>query len=132
YPLKAFTIIIHLIVPHAADVEHYFLGLGEVQSVKCCNLSIQTFESLSNYTNFLHKVDDKASKPTCCKHAHVHTQPEDGLDITLANELQRSFAWVLPLTGDSCSLDNEFPAGPESLTDEELLEEFSRFENKTL
>ncbi|KAG2353164.1 hypothetical protein BDR07DRAFT_1434152 [Suillus spraguei] len=61
-----------------------------------------------------------------------HTQPEDGLDIALANKLQRSFAWVPPLTGDSCSSDNEFLAGPESMMDEELLEEFSRFENEAL
>ncbi|KAG2365077.1 hypothetical protein BDR07DRAFT_1399748 [Suillus spraguei] len=56
----------------------------------------------------------------------MHTQPEDRLDIALANKLQRSFAWVPPLTSDSCSSDNEFLAGPESITDEELLEEFSR------
>ncbi|KAG2364325.1 hypothetical protein BDR07DRAFT_1562960 [Suillus spraguei] len=62
----------------------------------------------------------------------MHTQPEDGLDIALANELQRSFAWVPSLTSDSCSSDNEFLAGPESMTDEELLEEFSRFENEAL
>ncbi|KAG2354212.1 hypothetical protein BDR07DRAFT_1430166, partial [Suillus spraguei] len=45
-PLKAFAIIIHLIVPHAADVERYFSGLSGVQSVTRCNLSIQTFLSL--------------------------------------------------------------------------------------
>jgi hypothetical protein len=65
--LKAFAVIIHSIVPHAADIERYFSGLGGVQSVKRCNLSVQTFESLSklwaSYTNFLHKVDHKASKP---------------------------------------------------------------------
>ncbi|KAG2353431.1 hypothetical protein BDR07DRAFT_1428965, partial [Suillus spraguei] len=56
------------------------------------------------------------------KFAHTHTQPEDGLDIALANESERLFAWVHPLAGDSCSSDNEFLAGPESMTDEELLE----------
>ncbi|KAG1855718.1 hypothetical protein DFJ58DRAFT_659773 [Suillus subalutaceus] len=135
-PLKAFAIIIHSIVPHAADVEHYFSGLGGVQSVKRCNLSVQTFESHSklraSYSNFLHKVDHEAGKPTCRKHAHMHTQPERGLDIALANELQRSFAWVPPLAGDSCNSDDEFLAGPESIKDEELLEEFSRFENEML
>ncbi|KAG2352941.1 hypothetical protein BDR07DRAFT_1435440, partial [Suillus spraguei] len=58
-PLKVFIIIIHLIVPHAADVEHYFSGLSGVQSVKHCNLSVQTFKSLgklqASYANFLHK-----------------------------------------------------------------------------
>ncbi|KAG2155367.1 uncharacterized protein EDB93DRAFT_1130321 [Suillus bovinus] len=135
-PLKAFVIIIHSIVPHAADVEHYFSGLGGVQSVKRCNLSVQTFKSLSklraSYTNFLHKVDHKAGKPAHRKHAHMHTRPEHGLDTALADKLQRSFAWVPPLAGASRNSDNEFLAGPESITDEELLEEFDRFENEML
>ncbi|KAG1814605.1 uncharacterized protein BJ212DRAFT_1240629, partial [Suillus subaureus] len=133
-PLKAFAIIIHMIVPYAANVKCYFSGLGGVQSVKCCNLSVQTFKSLSklqaSYTNFLHKVDHEAGKATHHKHAHMHTQPECGLDIALANKLQRSFTWVPPLTGDSHNSDNEFLAGLESIMDEELLEEFTRFENK--
>ncbi|KAG2068390.1 hypothetical protein BDR04DRAFT_1103357 [Suillus decipiens] len=74
----------------------------------------------------------KPCKPARRKHTHMHTQPEHGLDIALANELQRSFAWVPPLTGDSCNSDDEFLAGPESMTDEELLGEFSRFENEAL
>ncbi|KAG2366744.1 hypothetical protein BDR07DRAFT_1273862, partial [Suillus spraguei] len=41
-PLKVFTIAINSIVPHAADVERYFLGLGGVQSVKGCNLSVSS------------------------------------------------------------------------------------------
>ncbi|KAG2351646.1 hypothetical protein BDR07DRAFT_1345479, partial [Suillus spraguei] len=50
---SAFAITIHLIVPDAANVEHYFLGLGGVQSVKRCNLSVQTFKSLSKLHQFL-------------------------------------------------------------------------------
>lgn len=118
-PLKAFAIIIHSIVPHAADIECYFSGLGGVQSVKCCNLSVQTFESLSklraSYANFLHKVGHEAGKPACCKHAHMHTRPEHGLDTALADELQRSFAWVPPLAGASHNSDDKFLAGLSSL-----------------
>jgi len=50
----------------------------------------------------------------------------------LADELQRSFAWVPPLAGDFRNSDDEFLAGPESIMDEELLEEFSRLENEML
>ncbi|OAX33714.1 hypothetical protein K503DRAFT_859629, partial [Rhizopogon vinicolor AM-OR11-026] len=58
-------------------------------------------------------------------------QPERGLDTALADQLQRSFAWVPPLTSDSrTDSDDEFLAGPESITDEELLEEFDRFEHE--
>ncbi|KAG1717629.1 hypothetical protein EDB19DRAFT_1194990 [Suillus lakei] len=67
--LKAFAIIIHSIVPHAADVEHYFSSLGRVQSVKRCNLSVQTFEFLSklraSYANFLHKMDQEPHAHLC-------------------------------------------------------------------
>ncbi|KAG2352132.1 hypothetical protein BDR07DRAFT_1439318 [Suillus spraguei] len=44
HPLKTFAIIIHLIVSDAANIEHYFFGLGGVQS---------TFESLSKLHQFL-------------------------------------------------------------------------------
>ena len=93
------------------------------------------FESLSklraSYANFLHKMDQEAGKLTRRKHAHMHTRPDHGLDTALSDELQRSFAWVPPLVSDSNSctnLDDDFLAGPESITDEELLEEFNRFE----
>jgi hypothetical protein len=45
-PLKALAITIHSIVPHAAEVEHLFLALGGTQSMKRCNLSVSTFETL--------------------------------------------------------------------------------------
>ncbi|KAG1813763.1 hypothetical protein EV424DRAFT_1326445 [Suillus variegatus] len=131
-PLKALAIIIHSIVPHAADIERYFLGLGGVQSVKRCNLSVDTFESLSklraSYAYFLYQMDFKAGKPVRRKHGHMHTHPERGLDVALADELQRSFAWIPPLAADSD--DQDYLAGPESITDEELREEFERFERE--
>ncbi|OAX32647.1 hypothetical protein K503DRAFT_860205 [Rhizopogon vinicolor AM-OR11-026] len=51
---------------------------------------------------------------------------------TRANfKLFRSFAWVPPLTSDSRAESNdEILAGPESITDEDLLKEFDRFENE--
>ncbi|OAX41345.1 hypothetical protein K503DRAFT_863931 [Rhizopogon vinicolor AM-OR11-026] len=97
--------------------------LGGVQSVKRCSLSVGTFESLSklraSYANFLHKIDQEAGKPARHKHAHMHTQPERGLDTALADQLQRSFAWVPLLTSDS-----------RTDSDEQLLEEFDRFEHE--
>ncbi|KAG2140385.1 hypothetical protein BD769DRAFT_1626295 [Suillus cothurnatus] len=84
----------------------YFLGLGGVQSVKCCNLSVQTFD----YTNFLHK-------PAHRKHAHMHTWPEHRLDTALADELQRSFAWAPPLAGASRNSDDKFLAGTGEVPD---------------
>ncbi|KAG1899501.1 uncharacterized protein F5891DRAFT_981030 [Suillus fuscotomentosus] len=54
---------------------------------------------------------------------------KNGLDIALADELQRSFAWIPPLATDSD--DQDYLAGPESITDEELVDEFERFERET-
>ncbi|KAG1830604.1 hypothetical protein EV424DRAFT_1578558 [Suillus variegatus] len=112
--LPALAIIIHSI--------RYFSGLGGVQSVKRCNLSVHTFESLSklrsSYAYFLYKMDSKAGKPVHRKHAHMHTRPERGLDVALADELQRSFAWIPPLATDSD--DQDYLAGPESITEEEF------------
>ncbi|KAG2051180.1 hypothetical protein BDR06DRAFT_983641 [Suillus hirtellus] len=108
--LPALAIIIHSIMPHAANIEHYFSGLGGVQSIKRCNLSVHTFESLSklcsSYAYFLYKMDSKARKP-----------------------LQRSFAWIPPLATDSD--DQDYLAGLESITEEELVDEFERFEHET-
>lgn len=59
----------------------------------------------------------------------MHTRPENGLNVALADELQKSFAWIPPLAADSD--DHDFLAGPESITDDELREEFERFERKT-
>ncbi|KAG2035755.1 hypothetical protein BDR03DRAFT_507299 [Suillus americanus] len=58
----------------------------------------------------------------------MHTRPECGLDVALADELQRSFAWILPLAADSD--DQDYLTGPELITDEELREEFERFERE--
>ena len=47
----------------------------------------------------------------------MHSQPVRGLDTALADQIQTSFAWVLPLTSNSrTDSDDEFLAGPESIT----------------
>ncbi|KAG2028866.1 hypothetical protein BDR03DRAFT_976259 [Suillus americanus] len=58
----------------------------------------------------------------------MHTRPECGLDVALADKLQRSFAWILPLAADSD--DQDYLTGPELITNEELREEFERFERE--
>ncbi|KIK73967.1 hypothetical protein PAXRUDRAFT_94572, partial [Paxillus rubicundulus Ve08.2h10] len=46
-PLMAMAIILHSVVPHAADMERYFSGLGGMQLAKYCNLMVETLEALS-------------------------------------------------------------------------------------
>ncbi|KIK81074.1 hypothetical protein PAXRUDRAFT_15439 [Paxillus rubicundulus Ve08.2h10] len=107
-PLKAMAIILHSVVPHAADVERYFSGLGS-----------------THYTHHLYKMDRAAGKSTHRKHAHMHTRPNIGIDTDLADELARTFTWVPPLVSKSDeSEDSDVLAGPEAITDEELAEAF--------
>jgi hypothetical protein len=66
--LKAFAIIILSIVPHAAEVERLFSDLGGMQSVKRCNLSVNTFQTLSkiraNLHYHIHSKNVADGKPT--------------------------------------------------------------------
>jgi hypothetical protein len=73
--LEAFAIIIPSIVPHAAEVERLFSDLGGMQSVKCCNLSVNTFQTLgkihANLCYHIHSKNVADGKPTRRHHAHM-------------------------------------------------------------
>ncbi|KIK94709.1 hypothetical protein PAXRUDRAFT_142293 [Paxillus rubicundulus Ve08.2h10] len=126
-PLKTLTVILHSVVPHAADVERYFSGLSGTQSSKCCNLTVETFKALSklcsSYTHQLYKMDRAAGKSTHRKHTHMHTHPTLGVDTGLINELVKTFTWVPPLVADSDESEDNL-AGPEAIMDKELEEAF--------
>ncbi|KIJ10350.1 hypothetical protein PAXINDRAFT_58441, partial [Paxillus involutus ATCC 200175] len=53
-PLKSFAITILSIVPHTGDVEQLFLDLRSAQSLRRCNLSVETFETLGKFHGNLH------------------------------------------------------------------------------
>lgn len=130
------AIILHSIVPHTADVERYFSGLGGTQSARHCNLTVENFEALSklraSYAHNLYKMDRAAGKSTHRKHAHMHTQPDKGINSDLAAELARNFTWVPPLAVDAESDESTFGylSGPESITDEELMEAFDKLDQE--
>ncbi|KAG2068323.1 hypothetical protein BDR04DRAFT_1209137, partial [Suillus decipiens] len=90
------------IVPHAADVERLF---GGIQSVKHCNLTVRTFETLgklrNNYSYHVHQRVLAAGQPVHRKHAHMHTQNNDGTGTDLAMDLDTNFAWTPPLVSQS-------------------------------
>jgi hypothetical protein len=89
-PLKAFAVIIFSIAPHAADAERLFSDLGGTQSVKRCNLSIETFETLgklrSNYAFHLFEKTRAAGKSTHRQHRHMHTRPTMGINMHLVKD----------------------------------------------
>ena len=132
--LKAMAVILHSVVPHAADVKRYFSSLGGTQSVKQCNLTVDTFEALSklrsSYAHHLYKMDRTAGKPTHRRHAHMHTRPQLGINPEVAADLTKNFTWVPPLAAQSESDSDDCLAGPEAVTDKELSSAFDALERE--
>ncbi|KAF9231952.1 ribonuclease H-like domain-containing protein, partial [Melanogaster broomeanus] len=95
HPLKAFTITILSIVPHAGEVERLFSALGSTQSPRRCNLSVDTFETLrkvrANLNYHLHLKKTATGQQTQCQHAHMHTRDEPGINLALAKDLEDNF-----------------------------------------
>ncbi|KAH7881892.1 hypothetical protein F5I97DRAFT_1939696 [Phlebopus sp. FC_14] len=100
--LKALAVILHSIIPYAANVERYFSGLRGTQSAKCYNLTVETFKVLSKlysaYAHHLYKMDH---------HAHMHMQLYIGIDIELSPSLVAEHG-------------EDDLAGPEAIIDDEL------------
>jgi hypothetical protein len=123
HPLKALAITILSIVPHTADVERLFSQLGGTQSVKRCNLAVDTFETLgkccANYAYHLYQRSRAAGKPIHRRHAHMHTRADKGIHVDLANELEATFTWVPPLAAQAEHPD-DYLAGPESIDLDEI------------
>ncbi|KAH7920574.1 hypothetical protein BV22DRAFT_1107611 [Leucogyrophana mollusca] len=135
HPLKALAIVLFSIVPHAAEVERLFSDLGGTQSIKRCNLAVNTFESLgklrSNYTYHLHQKALAAGKPIRRRHAHMHTQKGPGINTNLATDLEINFAWVPPLTAEVEAVDDNLE-GPEAISLDEIDEAFAQLEREKI
>ncbi|KAH9910897.1 uncharacterized protein BXZ73DRAFT_57504 [Epithele typhae] len=132
HPLKVLAITLHTIVPHAAEIEKVFSGLGCTQSARRCRLNVETFEKLGKIRTNLHmhlqarNIED--GKPVHRKHAHMHTRTEIGSNIQLTEELERTFSWVPPLAATSAEED---PLQlPEEIPMEELDRAFKEFEDE--
>ena len=132
-PLKAMAVILHSVVPHAADVERYFSGLGGIQSIKRCNLTVDPFKALSKlrscYAHHLYKMDHATGKSTHRKHGHMHTQPQPGINVDLANDFAKNFTWIPPLVANFRE-DADKLAGPEAVTEEELVAAFENLDRQ--
>ena len=75
----------------------------------------------NHYTCQLHEAALAAGKSTCHKHAHMHTQPDGGIDVGQAEDLIKAFNWI-PLP-PNFNADLE---GLEEMTEEELHEELEK------
>ena len=120
HSLKAFAITILSIVPHASDVEHLFSDLGNTQSPWRCNLSVSTFEMLgkihANLNYHIHTTKAANGKKTRCRHAHMHTRDQPGINVDVTKDLKERFTWVPPLLAHS----DEDLAGPKAISLDEV------------
>ncbi|KJA25135.1 hypothetical protein HYPSUDRAFT_183073 [Hypholoma sublateritium FD-334 SS-4] len=130
HPLKALSIKLFSIVPHAAEVERFFSNLGGIQSVKRSRLTVahmQTFGMLRNhYTRQLSENAEKQGKSTRRKHAHMHTSETPGINAARAKNLTDTFTYT-PLVVEYSNANIE---GPEAITMDEFDAEFDRLEQE--
>lgn len=130
HPLKAFAVKLFSIVPHAAEVEHFFSNLGGIQSVRRSRLTVahmQTFGMLRNhYTRQLSEDAEKQGKSTRRKHAHMHTLETPGINAARAKNLTDTFTYT-PLATEYSNANIE---GPEAITMDEFDAEFDRLEQE--
>ncbi|KAG1775271.1 hypothetical protein EV702DRAFT_955637, partial [Suillus placidus] len=134
YPLKALAITLLSVVPHAGDVERLFSDMGS-QSVKRCNLSVATFETITkihaNLRFHSHQKTLASGRPVCHRHAHMHTRDEPGIDLNTARNLENTFAFEPPLTIQSNNSD-DLLTGPEDISVDEIDAEFDALEKQNV
>ena len=131
HPIKKLAIVILSIVPHSAEVERVFSALGGIQTVKQSNLAVNTLEKLgkcrNHYARELYERDRQAGKSKHRKHGHMHTREDDGVDMSLVEDLERTFTWTPPLHPTPVDASH---SKPESFTSEEVDEIWDKFEKQ--
>jgi hypothetical protein len=125
--IKTLAITFLSIDPHAAEVERLFSDLTGIQGV-----NVITFETLgklrANYDYHIQQRAIEAGKPILrCKHAHMHTRAEPGINVALATDISTNFTWTPPLVGTT---HDDIMQGPESLTVDEIDAAFDELERE--
>ncbi|KAG2354167.1 hypothetical protein BDR07DRAFT_1614420 [Suillus spraguei] len=107
--------------------------MGSTQSLKRCNLSVDTFEALAKIrANIRYHTHQKAvanGKPTHRRHAHMHTGAQPGINVEIAADLEANFAWAPPLAPQTQNVDDDL-AGPESISLNEIDAAFALLEHE--
>lgn len=128
HPLKALAVILHSIVPHAAEVERLFSALGMVQTARRAGLDVNTFEALGkmrSYLSYKLKEKDKANgKDTHRRHGHMHTGVGKEVNVQLVDELESTFSYIPPLGPAQINSGDGELEGPESVSMEEFDDAF--------
>ncbi|KAF9523445.1 hypothetical protein CPB83DRAFT_739710, partial [Crepidotus variabilis] len=97
-PLKAMAVKIFSIVPHTAEVEQLFSSLGLSQSQQQTRRTVEHMETIGTLRNhYIWKVQQDLQaegKSIRCKHGHMHTQQEPGINLERVKELTEKFTWV--------------------------------------
>ncbi|KAJ6587429.1 hypothetical protein DFH09DRAFT_1307662 [Mycena vulgaris] len=97
------AIVLASIVPHSADVERLFSGLGGIQTPRRNLMAVDTMEKTgkihSRLSYELYQRRQVAGKPQHRKHNHMHTSETTGIDTDLAKDLENPITWIPPLEG---------------------------------
>ena len=98
-------------------------------SVKCCNLTVRTFETLgklrNNYAYHLYNCMGQPHR----KHVHMHTCKDPGVDVQLATDLETNFTWTPPLATNGFVNSGDLE-GPEGISEEDIDAAFAELEEQ--
>ncbi|KAK7051930.1 DUF659 domain-containing protein [Favolaschia claudopus] len=102
--IKTLAVVLHSIVPHAAEVERLFSNLGGIQTPHRNGWLVDTMEKMGRVRNhlsyLLYEKKRAAGQSTRRKHGHMHTRAVPGIDGDLAKDLENPISWIPPLSTD--------------------------------
>jgi hypothetical protein len=95
-PLKAMAMILHAIVPHAAEIERLFSDLGKTQGDSRSNLNVTTIRSLGRLRGHYQETLRERNLLKRRRHAHMHTREDGGVDADAIPGLMSSGSGPAP------------------------------------
>ncbi|KIK36287.1 hypothetical protein CY34DRAFT_109580 [Suillus luteus UH-Slu-Lm8-n1] len=117
--LKAFAMTILSIVEHAGE------GLNGHSPISAPHNLQGTIHANLCYEQAKRAEDN--GKPAHCRHMHMHTHEEVGINVDVAQDLEVNFAWAPPLAAEPQDAD-DLLAGPETISADEITEVFNALE----
>lgn len=137
HPLRVFALLMHSIVPHAAEVERLFSNLGGVQSPRRSCLTVEVLGMLgtirSHYAAEFHNELKSRGIDIRRSHAHMHTEKDGGshsgtIDDLLSDLTDKSMPPPETATPEQDMQDLNVPELEVRSPEEELEHAFARLD----
>ncbi|KAJ6459106.1 ribonuclease H-like domain-containing protein, partial [Mycena sanguinolenta] len=129
--IRELSILLANVVPHSAEVERLFSGLGGIQTARRSTLTVEHMEKMGKVRSRLSyelyvAAKQKTGTTVHRKHNHMHTQPTPGINAELAKDLENPITWIPPLDGNDVDegediVDKAYQDLQKTLEDEEPL-----------